>query len=179
MDCIELENTDTDALRRDSAVYEPGGEEKGAGAKGSAGAVEPAVGGRLELPVRSRGRVGPVMGERGVPMLAVLRERVRTGGRERVGGGLGAGAKRISLSSEKMLGDLLMSAIGKPAVRSASSALASAMLRKARVPKATMKTVAMGCVQSASGLDGGEMICMRNAVAAVSVVPRRYNKLAR
>lgn len=100
-----------------------------------------------------------------------------TGGKERVGGE--CGTKRISLVSEKMLVDLVVSAIGRPGVRSASSAVTRVILRKVRVPKATRKTVSMGPVHWASVLDGGETIWIRNAVAAVSVVPRRYNRLAR
>jgi hypothetical protein len=112
----------------------------------------------------------------------MLRERVTIRGRERVGGGCGTecGAKRISLVSEKLLLlDLGLSGIGRPGVRSVSSAVARVILRKARVPKATRKTVVRGPVHSTSALDGGEMVWMTNAVAAVSIVPKRYNRLAR
>jgi hypothetical protein len=52
-------------------------------------------------------------------------------------------------------------------------------LRNARVPKAIVKTVAMGTVLSTSVLDGGERLLTTSAVATLMVVPSRYKRLAR
>ena len=95
-------------LSTDSSLYKFGGEGKMVLGSSCISAEAPVLGrvrGRDKSAVR--GRVGPVVGDRGVSGgVFVLRERATTGGRGRVGGGRGRGrAKCISLVASESLGD--------------------------------------------------------------------------